>query len=69
MVGALERAMRCTSTSESADDVKMEPCATSSRFSSWALVRLPLCESASGPQRVFANIGCAFARTVLPEVE
>ena len=49
--------------------VKMAPFSTSSRFSSAALVRLPLWAMARGPQRVFTLQGCALASTVLPVVE
>ena len=38
------------------------------RLISSALMRLPLWASASGPQRVLASTGCAFASTVLPVV-
>src|ERR1041385_6579082 len=45
---AVVRAIRCTITSESEEDWKIAPCSTSSRLSSAALVRLPLCARAGG---------------------
>ena len=60
--------MRWTSTSVSIELVKIAPFSTSSRLSSAALVRLPLCAMASGPQRVLTQQGWAFSRTVLPAV-
>ena len=69
MVEAPERAMRCTRHSVSDEEVKMAPSSTSSRRSSGALVRLPLCATDSAPERVLAKQGCALARTVLPAVE
>ena len=47
----------------------MAPFSTSSRLSSAALMMLPLCAIASGPQRVATLQGCALASTVLPVVE
>ncbi len=49
--------------------VKIAPFSTSSRLSSAALMRFPLCAMASGPQRVATLHGCALASTVLPVVE
>jgi hypothetical protein len=47
----------------------MAPRSTSSRFSSAALVRLPLWAMASVPHRVLTLHGWALASTVLPVVE
>jgi len=49
--------------------VKIAPFSTSSRLSSAALIRFPLCAMASGPHRVATWHGWALASTVLPVVE
>ncbi len=56
-----------TSVSEVAEN--RQPWASSSARSTGALTRLPLCASASVPQRVVSRNGCAFASRAPPMVE
>ncbi len=65
---ALERARRCTMTSESMDDAKMEPRSSRSARSSPAFTILPLCASAMWPPRELTSTGCAFSMVDEPAV-
>ena len=56
------------STSESFVDAKIEPCSSSSRRSSPALIRLPLCASVMYPPFDRATTGCAFSIVDEPDV-
>ena len=60
-VSAVERAMRCTSTSLSIDEAKIAPCSSSANRISVALMRFPLCARAMWPPRERASTGCAFS--------
>ena len=65
---ASERASRCTITSESIDEEKMEPRSSRSTRSSPALVMLPLCARAMCPPRELTSTGCAFSMVDEPDV-
>ena len=65
---AVDRAIRCTITSESIVEEKIAPRSSSSRRSSVAFVRLPLWARATAPPRTLATTGCAFARIDEPAV-
>ena len=62
------RASRCTSTSESIVEVKIEPRSSSSCLSSVALTRFPLWASAMCVPRKRASTGCAFSMVEVPAV-
>src|SRR5512134_228489 len=61
--------MRCTITSVSIEDWKMEPETSSSRLISWALTRLPLWATAMEPDSKSTTTGWAFFSSELPVVE
>ena len=63
------RATICTITSVSLVVWKIEPRCSSRRRHSSALVKLPLCPTASGPLLQSITMGCAFASDVSPAVE
>ncbi len=68
-VGACERAIRWTITSESEVVVKSAPLASSIARISRALTRLPLCARPIGPRPVANTIGWALVSTEEPAVE
>ncbi len=61
--------MRCTMTSLSMVEAKIDPSASSAPRSSTALVMLPLCASAMCPPRKRTKTGCALSMVLVPAVE
>ena len=61
-------ASRCSSTSESLVEVKIEPRSSSSNRSSVAFVRFPLCASPIGVPRKLTSSGWALSSDVDPAV-
>ena len=67
--GAFDRAYRCSTTSVSLFDWKIDPWRTSSSRNSPALTRLPLWQIAIWPCAQSMRIGCAFDSLLSPAVE
>ena len=68
-LAAFDRANRCTTTSLSVLVWKIAPSLTSASRSSPALIRLPLCPSASWPCALSITMGWALASRLSPAVE